>query len=75
MISHIFTLSIELSKNRIVNIRNHTIIIPNVITENCGAKDNITPEKRRPRRNPIPDIILLRARIFAYSLGFACESI
>lgn len=75
MISEILTESIELSKNLIVNNKKKVIIIPRIITAYAGANESITPENTRPKRNPIPDITLFRARIVPYSLGLACESI
>ena len=73
MISEILTLSIELSKNRIVNARNPAIITPRMITANAGENDKITHESMRPVREPTPNVILLRASIVEYSLGLACE--
>ncbi len=65
------TLSIELSKNLIVNAKNPTITIPSTTTANAGEKDRITPESISPVKDHIPNVILLRAKIVAYSLGFA----
>lgn len=74
-ISDIFTESIELSKKRIVNIKNHTITIPRTTTANAGENERINPERTSQVSDPIPKVILLRARIVEYSLGLAWERI
>jgi hypothetical protein len=55
----------------IVKIKNNQIIIPSTTTANAGENERITPERTSPLNDPIPNVILLRARIVAYSLGFA----
>lgn len=55
----------------IVKSRNDQIIIPNIITANTGENERITPERISPITDHTPNVILLRARIVAYSLGLA----
>lgn len=55
----------------IVKIKNNQIIIPSIITAKAGENERITPERTSPLNDPMPNVILLRARIVAYSLGLA----
>lgn len=57
-----------------VNIKNQVITIQRTTTANAGENDKIIPESTSPVSDPIPNVMLLRARIVEYSLGLACES-
>ena len=73
LISSIDTVSTELSKYRMVKIKNPVIINPRMIMANPGLRLKITHETRSHMRQPIQNVILLRASISPYSLGSALE--
>ncbi len=72
-ISASVTESSELSKNRIVKRRKQVMITPSMITANPAFRLRITQARSSHESAPIPKVILLRARIFPYSLGSAWE--
>lgn len=66
--------SSELSKNRVVKIRNPVMMIPSTMTANPGDTLSTTHERTSHVSDPIPKVILFLARIVPYSLGSARES-
>ena len=75
VISERETLSTALSKNRTVKPRNPMMTSPSIMTANVGFILSINPDRVSPKSDPMPYVILFRASIFPYSLGWACESI
>ncbi len=65
------TESRELSKNRIVKIRNAVITTQRNITAKAGLIESTTPAKSSQISDPIPKVILFRESIVPYSLGSA----
>jgi hypothetical protein len=54
-----------------VNARNPVMIIARNITATVAESERTNPDNMSHRREPIPNVILLRARIVPYSLGSA----
>lgn len=71
--SFVSIVSSALSKKRYVNTRKMLRMLQRMSTASVGWRVKTNQERRSPKSDPIPYVILFRARIVLYSLGLACE--